>query len=167
MTASQVDGDNLGGYKKIGFYGGAGVGLPVSKKMLLNMQALYVQKGSRETSYGYYIWRINYLQIPVFLEYNIFKNLDARAGLGADLLINSKESYGADFTDISGSLHKFTPVFIAGAGYRLSPSLGVNLTYNYAIPSISKRFYQYTNTIAVSLSLRLNPERDTAENNSK
>lgn len=91
----QVDGDELYGYRKVGFNAGLGVMYPFNfvkgdkdKKWALSMEMLYNQKGSREKNYTgidfcdtcppeiscdpmmKYHLRMNYISIPLLLHYN-------------------------------------------------------------------------------------------------
>lgn len=74
MTASQLGGDSLSGYDKLGFSFGARLSYGVGKKYDLTMELLYSQRGSRESvgfsNSGPQSTSLNYLEIPVYFTIN-------------------------------------------------------------------------------------------------
>lgn len=73
LNASQIDGDLLAGYNKLGLTGGVYVAFPISEKLKLGMELLYSQRGSRnEIRIGVASPQssihLQYIEIPVMIE---------------------------------------------------------------------------------------------------
>ena len=78
LVGSQVAGDNYSGYKKAGIYAGGYVGWEFTKHSGLQLELTYFQKGSRENpteknNYQYYLFRANYIELPVLYLYKLNK----------------------------------------------------------------------------------------------
>lgn len=94
FNASQVSGDNLGGYDKPGISGGVFVSKKIKEKSELEMRITYAAKGSRDVpnfekgKYTAYYLKLNYIEVPVLYRYK-FKMLWLMAGISGGYLINS------------------------------------------------------------------------------
>ncbi len=97
IATTQVSGDNLSGYDQFGGLVGGVVGIPVGKKIDLNLEILFVQKGSRKTAdpdnedYTEYLLRLNYFEFPVLLQYKHSDRIALEAGPIIGALVSSKE----------------------------------------------------------------------------
>ena len=97
VATSQVSGDQLSGFNKAGFIGGAGVSTVLSKKVDLGFEIYYIQKGSKKQSdpekgdYEYYRLRLNYIEVPLLLEYHISDKLGFEIGPSVAVLISYSE----------------------------------------------------------------------------
>src|SRR6188474_2797152 len=75
MNASQIDGDDYAGYRKVGLNFGFYGQIPVSKRFFLSTEILYSQKGAKNpvtpnTPVQYwYTWNIQYAEIPLLIHY--------------------------------------------------------------------------------------------------
>ncbi|MEP7265195.1 MAG: outer membrane beta-barrel protein [Bacteroidota bacterium] len=133
IVTSQVSGDALGGFDKAGVETGIGVSTPVAKKMAMAFELTYIQKGSRKPSkldqgdISQYLLRLNYLEVPITINYQLNDKFDVYLGASAGYLISSLEENenGEIFpalpfksTDIS---------VIGGAEYRFGKHLKANL----------------------------------------
>ncbi len=96
ICASQVSGDNLSGYDKAGILGGAYVNRSFSEKISVQMEMMFIQKGSRSTvskiDNSYYRMRLHYLEVPLLFRYHAGKKIVLEAGLSAGTLIFSEEN---------------------------------------------------------------------------
>lgn len=94
FNASQVSGDNLGGYNKAGVSGGFYVGKTLNEKSELEMRMTYSSKGSRDVpnpekgKYSAYYLKLNYVEVPLLYRYK-YKMVWLMAGLSGGYLINS------------------------------------------------------------------------------
>lgn len=94
FNASQVSGDNLGGYDKPGISGGFFVSKKIAEKSELEMRMTYAAKGSRDVpdfekgKYTAYYLKLNYIEVPLLYRYN-FKKLWLMAGVSGGYLISS------------------------------------------------------------------------------
>ncbi len=75
-TISQIEGDELKGFKQFGFTGGVGalVALDANNRWGMSIEALFSQRGAKSdsnTNYYLYYWdvRSNYVEIPVLLHW--------------------------------------------------------------------------------------------------
>lgn len=75
IATSQISGDDLGGFDKLGPYGGVAVGYQVSDKWSLGLDIVYVGKGSRRIAkpdkgqFDSYLLRLNYVELPLYGHY--------------------------------------------------------------------------------------------------
>ena len=75
FNASQVDGDQLAGYHKLGLNMGIMGVIPINKKTAISLEILFNQKGSvknphpKDPSGSSYKLRIDYLDVPVLLNF--------------------------------------------------------------------------------------------------
>ena len=94
FNASQVSGDNLGGYDKAGISGGFFVSKQINEKSELEMRITYSAKGSRDVpnfekgKYTAYYLKLNYVEVPILYRYK-FKMVWLMAGLSGGYLISS------------------------------------------------------------------------------
>jgi hypothetical protein len=94
FNASQVSGDNLGGYNKPGIAGGFFVGRKINEKSEIEMRITYTAKGSRDVpnfergKYTAYYLKLNYVEVPILYRYH-YKKLWLMAGLSGGYLISS------------------------------------------------------------------------------
>ena len=88
MNLSQVDGDEVFGFKKVGINVGVGVIMPINEKFSISMEVLYSQKGaSQKAQYvqdstivsmdstkalcnGAYNLTLDYVEVPLLFMYN-------------------------------------------------------------------------------------------------
>ncbi len=74
LTASQLGGDSLSGYDKLGLTAGLKLSYDIDDKFDVNMELLYVQKGSRPSvgfsTGGDDATTLNYVELPVYGQIN-------------------------------------------------------------------------------------------------
>jgi hypothetical protein len=97
INASQVDGDTHAGYHKLGLNVGAVGIIPINPKMAISMEILYNQKGSHRRPHpndpnaSSYKLRLNYLDVPILLNFKDKNKLIVAAGLSYGTLVNYQE----------------------------------------------------------------------------
>lgn len=81
MNVSQVDGDEVFGFRKYGFNSGLMVALPITDYLYISMETVFSQKGSYQNAdtnyikdssssvYRAYNLRLNYAEVPVLIQY--------------------------------------------------------------------------------------------------
>jgi len=97
INTSQVSYDNLSGFNKLGIR----TGIFISHNLDIfqaQMELLYINKGSREkieadTYSEGYRFQLNYLELPISLKKNIYKNIDGEIGFSISYLLKSIEKY--------------------------------------------------------------------------
>ena len=100
---SQVDGDNLSGFSKVGLNVGPVLNINFNEKVGIGFEILYSQKGSSSVSsgfstaagsyYGKYKMKLNYAELPLILYYNLQPKFQFGIGASYNVFISSKETY--------------------------------------------------------------------------
>jgi len=102
LVVSQVDGDQIEGYNKIGLHAGIYSRYLFNDKWSVVLEIKYIQKGSSHTDkdnpYSYFKIKLNYIELPLLLEYRLNKSFIFGAGLSYGNLL------GAKVDDASGSI---------------------------------------------------------------
>lgn len=165
MCASQVSGDNLSGYDKAGILGGAYVNRSFSEKISVQMEMIFIQKGSRSTvskiDNSYYRMRLHYLEVPLLFQFHAGKKIVLEAGVSAGTLIFSEENN--QLGPISGT-PPFKKMEIAsqlGLQFVFSDNWAVDLRYSGSLTpvrpfegSYNYNYFdqgQYNSTLQLSL----------------
>lgn len=157
---------------KAGFNAGVFVNIPVASKFSVQPELIFNQLGSR-TEYNYrmssgnytmrqnydYTTTLNYLALPVMVQYNILPQLYVEAGPEFGFLLGGRSK--GDLTTIettgnsasisrtekySGKIamdlfHKFNVGIGVGAGYYFTPKFGVTARFTAGLTDI----YKYNN----------------------
>lgn len=165
MNLSQVEGDEVNGFKKFGFNGGGSIMLSLNEKQtfFITTEILFTQKGAYQTNttgvtarplddtllinYAfpknnkiYYKLRLDYVEVPLMIHYE--DPLTGSAlGIGASWarLVNIKETFlGYQlFTDIqSGRYYRDTWSVIVDIKIPIYMGLKFNFRYQYSIVPI-------------------------------
>ncbi len=104
-TATQVTGDKLGGYEKLGFNAGLYTQFNFDDRRSARVEMYYIQKGSRkiptEFDYNKFVMSLHYVEVPFLFQYRFYKSLSAQGGLAFAYLFKSTEK------DQNGILNDF------------------------------------------------------------
>src|SRR5688500_4095410 len=150
LNASQIDGDELAGFDKLGLTGGIKAIVNLESVFDLNVEFLFTQRGSQPDLFNPQYdpdikISLNYAEIPVYVslgdwwqEEDEYHKVSAHAGISFGRLISSKTF---DYYHPSDqSLDKFTQYFnntdlswLVGASYRMSKNWGVTGRYTREI----------------------------------
>lgn len=101
INSSQVSGDELSGFNKVGLFIGGSAILPVSEKSLVEMELLFIQKGSKTptpkdgAANYFYKMSLNYLEVPLIYTFRAVKYVSVHAGPTFGVLVGSKEEDNA------------------------------------------------------------------------
>ena len=186
FNASQVDGDQLAGYDKVGLRVGPAVSARIKDKFGLTMEILYSQKGSKTKradqtlDYNGRIYKLalNYAEIPILFNYTDKGRLRVSLGGSYSRLITAKETIYYPLLSVNVENQDVTDLYlpadfcwIADVNYLLSHHLGVGLRSDYSLLPIrnnggltalnptSNPFYrsrQYNNYIGVYFDYQFN-----------
>ena len=168
-VASQIDGDNFGGYNKMGLVLGAGVSRDINHSWKAQMELEFIQKGkgSYYEDGSTYKVILNYLQLPIIANYTLIENLSIETGVSFSYLI----SYQFNENGEDNNSHRpYTPYsydinWLLGSTYSFSKEWKVNLRFAYSIlpmgNTIEEEVYnpnfwrkpgaQYNNSLAVTV----------------
>ena len=169
ITASQISGDDLSGFHKLGAYTGAFVTFPVHQngKWFLQTELNFIMKGSSrfandvdDPNIGLiYTLTLFYTETPLIVKYKIYKGLEVELGPTFNFLFAYKE------IGDEGSLKPIRPQFsvfelsaLAGVSYLFKEHWGVSLRFSNSILPVrkpnwifNKKFrLQYNTVIALS-----------------
>lgn len=150
VNLSQIDGDDIKGYNKVGFNAGAIVYTKLDEHIAASLEILYSQKGSRlpsvvQLNQGEFITnyriRLNYAEIPVLINYfdNSRKN-NFGGGFSYSQLATSSESLTiAPYRQIDLNQYPFKKVdlnIVLGGNLHLYQGLFLNIRFQYSLISI-------------------------------
>lgn len=162
LTISQIDGDEVYGFKQTGYSGGIGILLPFNadhpdQGMALSTEILFSQRGAKNTNLYdpfKYNCKLNYIDIPVMIRY-----LDKRAGatLGVGLqysrLIKTNEKWTLLDTMILGmdrpldannhNYRKNDLSIVADFGFNIWRGFKFDFKWQYSLIPIRKDFTFY------------------------
>ena len=170
LAATQLDGDNLGGYNKPGVRVGGWVNTRVWPNTILQLELEYIQKGSKisqnELESGkYYHSRLNYIQVPLLARTDLMNRLQGEAGIAGSYLTRSLEDKdGGGFLKADPDFTQFEFSGLVGLSYQLLNNLAASVRFNYSLlpvrehPGNQTRWLdrgQYNNAMLFSLYYRI------------
>jgi hypothetical protein len=141
LLATQVDGDEHSGYKKPGLFLGMFANIPFEEKRIkLQLEIDYAQKGSRSPSLSAFRYRIvlHQIEVPVIFGWNLWKEFTLELGLSPNIVASAKE-YLNDELVIGGSKFNFFELGgIGGVSYMFKEHYALFLRFNYSITPLGK-----------------------------
>jgi len=131
IATSQVSGDQLGGFNKVGFLVGAFTNKSISPLLSIQMEMTFIQKGSNNPKMNENSISdisLSYVEIPLLLKYQQSNTIAIEGGIETAFLISSSDN------DIYGKIsatktRKFNTTDIGifiGLDYSISPRLTLN-----------------------------------------
>lgn len=153
---SQVDGDALSGYHKVGFQGGAQVVARFSPFLGAGLELLYAQKGSlfkgfsadayANTYLEKYRLRLNYVSVPLLLYVWMPEKVSYHAGVSYDRLVSSKEEITGpqSYQVLNPEAFPFQKnnfSLLGGVGYEFYRGWQIQMRYEYSLTSIREGKY--------------------------
>jgi hypothetical protein len=141
VAGTQVAGDTYSGFHKAGIFAGGFVNYQVSEHSAFQMELEFFQKGSRENpdstnNYNQYLFRVNYVELPVLYQYIVNKRLKIEAGPSLGILVSfyeERDSYEIKDGNKPASL---TFQITAGMYFFLSEKWSVNFRTNNSLVNI-------------------------------
>jgi len=150
FNATQVDGDEVVGYSKLGFNVGAAVIIPFKKKWSVSLENIFSQKGSHrgeiyvDSLSGSYTLRLNYVEVPVLVHYTDKDIITVGTGFSWGRLVGAKEwehGYRTETSPEHGPYHKNDFSWLADVRFRIWKRLKFNFRFSYSIAKIRTRIY--------------------------
>lgn len=156
-VASQIDGDTYSGFHKLGYFFGIGINRQFSKMVEAEFGITFLQKGVRHNyktdsaslnnpDNAFSLIRLNYAEIPVSVGINYKRFRFDFGGYYAYLIKNPPYDESQYGTVVDNNFKNTDKGWLIGLGYKLKPSLLVNLRYQYSFVPI-RDYYQSTNGI--------------------
>jgi hypothetical protein len=151
ITPSQVDGDGISGYNKIGLRAGAFVERDINDKVFFFTDLSFTMKGSRVASsknvnFDQVELTTNYIDWGLYAGYRFSEKIDFKAGLIPSVLIYDKETTAGGREILGENPFRAVNLLISGGvNYSFSKHFSVDATYNYSIISIRPGEYEIFN----------------------
>jgi len=127
LSTTQVSGDNLAGYNKAGLIIGGFVNRDISQSLALQIEMMYIQKGSSNPKVENLIAEINleYIEIPLILVLKSSEKINFDFGIHISALIDGyyKDIYGILENQIEFSDYEFGA--IGGIAYELNEKMSL------------------------------------------
>jgi hypothetical protein len=122
---------------KFGFHVGALANIPVSSMFSVQPEVLFSAEGAKFESGGDDInYNLNYINIPVLLQYNNPSGFYAETGPQIGLLMSAKAKAGDESEDIKDFFKGSNFSWAIGAGYKMASGFGFGVRYNLGLGSI-------------------------------
>ncbi|MBW6459737.1 MAG: PorT family protein [Bacteroidales bacterium] len=142
VAGTQIAGDTYSGFHKAGIYAGGFVNLQISKRSIFQLELEYFQKGSRknpnyeEDDFDQYLFRVNYIEMPVLYQYVINERLKLEVGPSLGFLTGYYEEKNTE--EIKGGIRPARVTFQINAGIyvTLTRRLMFNLRTNNSLLNI-------------------------------
>lgn len=146
VNLSQIDGDKLGGFNKLGFNTGARVSAKLSDRWSLSTEFLYSQQGASrvptdDISSQYDKIRLNFVEVPLMINFSDWKIL-ASAGVSYNRLINYEviNDVGSNITDVkSEDYNTDIASLVLGASYFFSEKVALNIRWSRHLTNLKKK----------------------------
>jgi hypothetical protein len=144
VATTQVSGDTYYGFHKAGIFAGGYINLKVSPQSAFQMELEYFQKGSRENpdstnNYTEYLFRVNYVELPVLYQYIIGKRFKLEAGPSLGFFTNYWEEYGGYEIKEGNQPAKLTFQLNAGLYVYITSKLMFNIRTNNSMLNIRSK----------------------------
>tara|TARA_B100000902_G_C27195477_1_gene856236 strand:+ start:283 stop:897 length:615 start_codon:yes stop_codon:yes gene_type:complete len=152
ISISQVSGDNLSGFNKIG----PRIGLFVNRNInwySFQLELHYQTKGSRETinyseqhnftdnlNYNFlsdYNFQLDYIGVPLLFSLDFTNKIKVEFGNAINILINQKEKIDY-YLDNSRKVNRLEYAFLIGLVYKLNNKYSINIRFSNSILPIRK-----------------------------
>lgn len=149
VNASQVDGDEVYGYKKFGLNTGLSAIVPFGEHWAVSIENIYNQKGAHQKPIysdsldGSYDLKLNYLEVPVLVHFNDKDIVTVGAGFSWGRLIKvSEQRNGWDMpaTTLKSEIYNRNDFnVLLDVRFRVFERFRFNVRYAYSMTPIATR----------------------------
>ena len=147
-STSQVAGDMLGGFNKIGLLAGVYTNLKIKEDLQLQLEIIYIEKGSRNPNLHKNTIQeitLSYVEIPISINLQQKENLGIELGILPAFIMSSKMNDYFSEIEIDPSFEKYDFGIFAGINYHLSKKLILNSRISNSIIPIRPHVSGATN----------------------
>lgn len=136
--ASQIHGDQLGGYNKLGYTLGISVERELQNNLIFQPEILYNRRGSSTSTNDIqsYSITLKYLDIPILLGYNLNELFNIQGGISIGRLISSTKSFGGGIS--YNNIKDYDSRIMGGIEYKALEKLSLKMRYAISIVNIGK-----------------------------
>ena len=148
-STSQVAGDLLGGFNKIGLLAGAYTNLKIKENISSQFEITYIEKGSRnpklhEDDTPDEI-TLSYIEIPLSVNLQQKENLGIEVGILPAFLINAEmNDYLSEIKEIDPAFTKYDFGIFAGINYHITDNIILNTRISNSIIPIRPHTFNLT-----------------------
>lgn len=136
LNISNIVGKSIEGWKsKAGIFIGGFAEIPVLSRFSVQPELNYSQEGGKWNDEDGGKTNLGYIKIPVLAKYTTPSGFYGETGPQIGFLLNAKDIYDGDKNDIMEYLKKTEFSWAIGAGYYVTPQLGVHARYNAGLSS--------------------------------
>lgn len=149
FNASQVDGDEVYGYKKFGLNIGAAAIIPIDDKWSISLENAYSEKGAHQRPRfldsldGSYDLKLNYLEVPLMVHFTDKDIVTFGAGMSWGRLIGISEQrngYEMAGTTLESGIYRNADLnLLLDVRFRLYKRFHFDVRYAYSIRPIATR----------------------------
>lgn len=138
LNASQVSGDDLGGFNKMGLFGGVFVNRAFSDHWSGELGIAFSEKGSRKIAqpdagdYSSYLLALRYIEIPLTARYG-YRDFQFEFGPSIGVLMSYVEENQVGAINLDREFSKIEISMNLGAIYNISQRLGAMIRFNNSI----------------------------------
>lgn len=149
LNATQVDGDEVYGYKNFGLNAGLSAIVPFNNKWSVSIENIYSEKGAHQrVKYldsldGSYDLRLNYLEVPVLLHFTDKEIVTFGAGMSWGRLVKvweQRNGYEMPATTLESGIYRSSDLnLLLDIRFRVFERLRFNARYAYSLRPIATR----------------------------
>ena len=146
MIATKTVGDldrNLE-LKKASYLGGVFYSIPFNKRLGLQLELLYANKGISEREQFLIREDLHYLNLPIMLQYAITKRFGVELGPEVGYLLEQKQIFNFGTHPRSPAQKSFDMAINLGVNYALVEKVFLSLRYNFGIYDTIKPFNEFS-----------------------
>ena len=129
VSTSQVAGDMLGGFNKIGLLAGAYTNLKIKENLQVQLEITYIEKGSRHPNLHKNTIQeitLSYVEVPISINLQQKENLGIELGILPAFIMSSKMNDYFSEIEIAPTFEKYDFGIFAGINYQLSKKIILN-----------------------------------------
>jgi Outer membrane protein beta-barrel domain len=152
----------------LGFHVGVIAHTHISKSLGFQPELLYSGEGMEQTTNGNtFDWKLNYLRLPLMIQYMFNNGFRIEAGLVPGLLLNAKIQNNTGFTSATSSFSKGDLAVGLGLNYLTYSGFGIGGRYNLGLSNVNANkgsaYYKYnTRTGQISIFYMFNNNHKAA-----
>ncbi|MEM0995530.1 MAG: porin family protein [Bacteroidota bacterium] len=140
--ASQIDGDQWGGYKKIGYHIGGWATYDFNDWLAMQIEILHSHRGSREVVKDFGQVSLNFIDVPVLLRIRPLQNLPREAwvevGPSVHYLLSAKTGFNNLKVDQSDNYRRVSGELGLGMGTFLTDHIAFFGRWNIGVTNLSR-----------------------------
>ena len=147
-STSQVAGDLLGGFNKIGFLAGAYTSLNVKENISFQFEITYIEKGSKNPNIhkkNIAEITLSYVEVPISINLQQKENLGVEVGILPAFLINAEMNDYFSEIEIDPAFEKYDFGVFAGINYHITDNIILNTRISNSIIPIRPHVSGATN----------------------